>query len=177
MVKSKRGKWRITLVNTAEKRIFKYIQDCSGGRGDKFLPAIVLTGVEIISSRYFVFCSCCQGTAPAALSSHRMDGLCFALSSLPDLGVLSWAEGESKWQSQPGLVKQPEVDGISISMSGALWRWQWDTNLWEASRAETIRRSITRRCICASQVHQLLVPCSSCHRNAIRGSCVVMTLF
>lgn len=120
MVKSKRGKWRITLVNTAEKRIFKYIQDCSGGRGDKFLPGIVLTGVEIISSRYFVFCSCCQGTAPAALSSHRMDGLCFALSSLPDLGVLSWAEGESKWQSQPGLVKQPEVDGISISMSGAL---------------------------------------------------------
>lgn len=176
MVKSKRGKWRITLVNTAEKRIFKYIQDCSGGRGDKFLPGIVLTGVEIISSRYFVFCSCCQGTAPAALSSHRMDGLCFALSSLPDLGVLSWAEGESKWQSQPGLVKQPEVDGISISMSGALevtvrYKPLGGFTCWDHQKI------ITRRCICASQVHQLLVPCSSCHRNATRGSYVVMTLF
>lgn len=68
--------------------MFKYVQDCSGGRGDQFLPRIVLIGIEIISSRYFVFCSCFQGAAPAAPSSDRMDELCFALSSLCDLCVL-----------------------------------------------------------------------------------------
>lgn len=122
MVKSKRKKWRITQVNTAGKHIFKYVRDCSGGRGDKFFPRIVLTGVEIISSRYFVFCSCFQGTAPAALSTDRMDGLCFALCSLPDLSVL--LPGLRGIQvTQPGLVKQPEVDGINNCPSGALWRW------------------------------------------------------
>lgn len=105
-------------MNTAEKHIFKYVVDCSGGIGDKFLARIVLTGIEIISSRYFVFCSCFQGAAPAALSTDRMDGLCFALSSLPDLDVLlPGLRGiqVAQPESQPGLVEQPEVDGINNS--------------------------------------------------------------
>jgi len=45
MVKSKKRVWRVTLANTAEKQIFKYVKDCSRGKGNKFLVSIVLMGL------------------------------------------------------------------------------------------------------------------------------------
>lgn len=166
MLKRKKEK-----VNTAEKHIFKSLQDCSGGRGDKFLPRIVLIGTETISGRYFVLCSCFQGTAPAALSTDRMDGLDCALSSLPSLSCsLGW--GESKWQSLWASL----VLSSSLRWMGSVFPW---VELWRCSvrskplwgfRCWDIRSSIIRRYICTSQVHQLLVPSSWCHRNATRGS-------
>lgn len=167
-------------MNTEEKHIFKYVQDCSGGRGDKFLPRIVLIGIEIISGRYFVFCSCFQGAALAALSTDRMDGLCFALSSLPDLGVLllglrgnpSDRACEPTWSCQAawGGWDQyfPEWSSLEVVS---------EIQTCEASGVETIRRSIIRKYLCTSQGHELLVPSSSCHRNATRGSYVVITPF